>query len=149
MSTLKSFSFPNGDIRGDMFYIKHNSENFTIIDCYLKDGDDENCRKDEIIQEIVSESRGRITRFISTHPDNDHILGLNALDDELSLTNFYAVENDIPADDSDDSLKRYLKLKSEHNYAIEKGINRAWLNKKTEESPVLFLMSCWSLFLRN
>ena len=133
MSTLKSFSFPNGDIRGDMFYIKHNSENFTIIDCYLKDGDDENCRKDEIIQEIVSESRGRITRFISTHPDNDHILGLNALDDKLSLTNFYAVENDIPADDSDDSLKRYLKLKSEHNYAIEKGINRAWLNKKTEE----------------
>ena len=111
MSTLKSFSFPNGDIRGDMFYIKHNSENFTIIDCYLKEGDDENCRKDEIIQEIVSESKGRITRFISTHPDNDHILGLDALDDKLSLTNFYDVENDIPADDRDDSLKCYFKLK--------------------------------------
>ena len=81
MSTLKSFSFPNGDIRGDMFYIKHNSENFTIIDCYLKDGDDENCRKDEIIQEIVSESRGRITRFISTHPFMGHLslLGLGTL----------------------------------------------------------------------
>lgn len=133
MSIVKTFSFPTGDIRGDMFYIKHNSDNFTIIDCYLKDGDDENCRKDEILQEIISESGSRITRFISTHPDNDHILGLDTLDDKLSLTNFYAVENDIPADDSDDSLMRYLKLKSEHNFAIKKGIQRAWLNKETEE----------------
>ncbi len=29
MSIVKSFSFPEGDIRGDMFYIKHGSNNFT------------------------------------------------------------------------------------------------------------------------
>ena len=132
MSIVKSFSFPKGEIRGDMFYIKHNSDNFTIIDCYLKDGDDDNCRKNEILQEIAAERGERITRFISTHPDNDHILGLEAFDDKLSLTNFYAVDNDIPSEDGNESLERYLKLKSEYNYAIERGIRRAWLNKNEE-----------------
>jgi len=31
MSIIKSFAVGNGD----MFYIKHNSDNFSIIDCYL------------------------------------------------------------------------------------------------------------------
>ena len=30
MSIVKSYSFPEGDIRGDMFYIKHGSRNFTV-----------------------------------------------------------------------------------------------------------------------
>lgn len=47
MSIIKSFSV--GD--GDMFYIDHNSDNFSIIDCYM----DENNR-DEIVEEIVSKS---------------------------------------------------------------------------------------------
>ena len=36
MSIIKSFSVcdDNGEA-GDMFYIKHNSSNFTIIDCCL------------------------------------------------------------------------------------------------------------------
>jgi hypothetical protein len=38
MSIIKSISVGNGD----MFYIKHESSNFTIIDCYL---DDENKKK--------------------------------------------------------------------------------------------------------
>ena len=62
MSIVKSFSFPVGDIRGDCFYIKHNSDNFTVIDCYLKDGDGVDCRKDEIIDEIIQNSKGRICR---------------------------------------------------------------------------------------
>ena len=33
MSTVKSYSVGNGD----MFYINHNSDNFTIIDCCLPD----------------------------------------------------------------------------------------------------------------
>lgn len=52
MSIVKSFSFPVGNTRGDTFYIRHNSSNFTLIDCYLKDGYDASCRKDEIIEEI-------------------------------------------------------------------------------------------------
>ena len=30
MSIVKSFSFPCGELRGDTFYIQHNSNNFTV-----------------------------------------------------------------------------------------------------------------------
>ena len=33
MSTVKSYSVSNGD----MFYINHNADSFTIIDCRLSD----------------------------------------------------------------------------------------------------------------
>ena len=86
MSIVKSYSFPEGDIRGDMFYIKHGSRNFTVIDCYLKDGDGNNARKDEIIKEIKNESAGRVCRFISTHPDNDQCYpGIRYQQKEYSL----------------------------------------------------------------
>ena len=68
MSKVKSFSVGNGD----MFYIRHNSDNFTTIDCCLTDD-----VKDDILNEIGTESADMsITRFISTHPDDDHIKGL-------------------------------------------------------------------------
>lgn len=65
MSIVKSFSFPCGELRGDTFFIQHNSNNFTVIDCYLKDDNDASCRRAEIINEIVEVSSGRICRFIS------------------------------------------------------------------------------------
>ena len=96
MSIVKSYSFPDGEIRGDMYYIKHGTNNFTVIDCYLKDGNDKNARKEEIVAEIKNESSGRTCRFISTHPDNDHIAGIDYLDDNWEILNFYAVENSRP-----------------------------------------------------
>lgn len=48
MSIVKSFSVGNGD----MFYIKHNSDNFSVIDCSIND---DNLK--EIIDEIKSESK--------------------------------------------------------------------------------------------
>jgi len=69
MSIIKSFSVGNGDTS----YIEHNSDNFTIIDCNLND---EN--KERIIDEIKEKSsRKGISRFINTHPDEDHFGGLN------------------------------------------------------------------------
>lgn len=66
MSIIKSFSV--GD--GDMFYIDHNSDNFSIIDCCMDDGN-----KEAITKEIKDKiSKKGITRFISTHPDEDHRL---------------------------------------------------------------------------
>jgi hypothetical protein len=60
MSIIKSYSVGNGD----MFYIEHNSDNFTIIDCCLSDGN-----KDAILAEIADlKGQKGITRFISTHP---------------------------------------------------------------------------------
>lgn len=134
MSIVKSFSFPCGELRGDTFYISHNSNNFTVIDCYLKDGDDDSCRKEEIINDIVKESSGRICRFISTHPDNDHILGIEELDKRWPISNFYAVENNIPANKNDVSLSKYIELKKNKNFPICKGIKRVWLNKNNNKN---------------
>ena len=133
MSVVKSYSFPDGDIRGDMFYIKHYSDNFTIIDCYLKEGDDRSCRKDKILEEIAEVSSDRtIHRFISTHPHNDHILGIEALNAQEEIINFYAVENDIPADPDDDSLTKYLEIKAAKNTPIVEGLRRCWLNQEDD-----------------
>ena len=62
-----------------MFYIKHWSSNFTIIDCFLEG---EGCKvskedKNRILDELECESKEKdVQRFISTHPDEDHIGGL-------------------------------------------------------------------------
>ena len=75
MSVIKSFSVGNGD----MFYIKHNSDNFTIIDCDLNQDN-----ADYIIAEIKRESAEKgITRFICTHPDDDHFGGIELLADAI------------------------------------------------------------------
>ena len=85
MSLVKSFSV--GD--GDMFYIQHVSDNFSIIDCSLLDD-----REVEILDEIGVAKKGKgITRFISTHPDQDHLQGLVKLDDRFEILNFYVVKN--------------------------------------------------------
>ena len=134
-STVKSFSFPKGETRGDTFYIKHGVDSFTVIDCYLLTGSQyaENNRQEEIIDEIIAESAGRIRRFISTHPDNDHIAGIDALFRRWPTKNFYAVANDIPSDEDDLNLKKYIELKDNDNFAITRGITRCWLNDSNIE----------------
>ena len=129
MSIVKSYSLGSGSIRGDMFYIKHNSENFTVIDCYLTEDDG---REDEIISEIVRESSGRICRFISTHPHNDHICGLEKLDNRWPIVNFYAVKSVFLIDRENASLHKYWDLLKEKNCPIKLGLKRAFLNKEAE-----------------
>lgn len=58
MSIIKSIAVGNGD----MFYIKHGSSNFTIIDCNM---DEEN--KKEITDEIIVESEGKILSVLYLH----------------------------------------------------------------------------------
>ena len=57
MSVIKSFSV--GD--GDMFYINHNSDNFTTIDCCYSDDDNKETNFEEMKQ--LANKKG-ITRFI-------------------------------------------------------------------------------------
>ena len=126
MSIIKSFSVGNGD----MFYIDHNSDNFSIIDCCM---DDSNRR--EITKEVatLSGSKG-ITRFISTHADDDHFRGLTYLDDQLGILNFYCVENEAIKDDETEDFKRYCSLRDgTHHYYISKGCSRKWMNMYDEE----------------
>lgn len=126
MSIIKSFSV--GD--GDMFYIKHGSDNFTIIDCCLSDDN-----KEDIVEELKEESKTKgINRFISTHPDEDHIQQLDYLDDEMELLNFYCVKNETTKSIETNGFKRYKTLQnSSKAFYIQKDCSRKWMNQKSEE----------------
>lgn len=125
MSVIKSFSIGNGD----MFYIKHDTDNFTIIDCNLIEE-----VKDNILEELDTQRDEKtIQRFITTHPDDDHIHGLKELNDRIEIINFYCVKNNISSDDSDD-FNEYCKLRDgEHAFYIRKGCSRRWMNLLDEE----------------
>ena len=126
MSRIKSYSV--GD--GDMFYIDHNSDNFTIIDCCLDQEFDR-----WILNEISDlSSRKGVTRFISTHPDEDHIQGLVALDDRIGILNFYCVKNNTSKDEETLDFRRYKHLRSSDKaFFIHKGCSRRWMNTNSPE----------------
>lgn len=126
MSLIKSISVGNGD----MFYIKHSSSNFTIIDCNMDD-----TNKEQITAEIKNESlRKAIHRFISTHPDEDHIHGLKYLDDEMPILNFYCVQNEAAKDDETEDFKRYCELRdSKKAFYLFCGCSRCWMNDNDKE----------------
>ena len=126
MSIVKSFSVGNGD----MFYINHNSDNFTVIDCYMHEDNE-----DKIIDEIIDKSKDKgVVRFISTHPDEDHILGLKKYMNRVGINNFYCVENEATKKDETEDFKEYCSLRDgdKHFYLYE-GCARRWMNMKNEE----------------
>lgn len=128
MSKIKSFSVDTGD----MFYINHNSSNFTVIDCNLQDE-----RKEEIMDEVCAEAKNKdITRFISTHPDEDHIHGIEYFDKRLPIINFYCVKNKVCKQDEEetDSFLKYCDLRDDTSkaYYIEKSCQRKWMNENGE-----------------
>ena len=111
MIIIKSFSATdiNGE-SGDMFYINHGSSNFTIIDCCLNE---EN--KKRIVDEILDcKKQKEITRFISTHPDEDHICGLDFLDEKINILNFYCVENKATKKDGSEYYRGNITYNSKH-----------------------------------
>lgn len=126
MSTIKSVSVGNGDL----YYINHNTDNFTVIDCNLCDD-----RRDELVGELKEESADKgVLRFISTHPDEDHIRGICHLDDIGITRNFYCVENDASKTDESESFKRYKELRDDEEKAfhIYRGCSRRWMNLSGE-----------------
>ncbi len=137
MSIVKSFSV--GD--GDMFYIKHGSDNFTIIDCCMSDED-----KDRIIREIKTQASGKgVARFISTHPDDDHIRRLVDLDDALKILNFYCVANEASKTDPTYDFDRYCELRdhSKKAFHIYKNCSRKWMNESDEERGSAGINTLW------
>lgn len=126
MSIVKSLAVGNGD----MFYIRHNSDNFSVIDCSLP-GD----RRDEILSEIAEQRDGRgVCRFISTHPDQDHISGLVSYDNRFNIANFYVVKNRATKSEETEDFKRYKSLRDNtHNaFYLKRGCERRWMNQFDE-----------------
>lgn len=123
MAIVKSFSVGNGD----MFYIRHGSDSFSIIDCCMNDDN-----ADDIITELKQQAEGKgIERFLSTHPDQDHFGGIELLDDEMPIANFYVVKNQAIKDDDTASFQRYCQLRDDAKkaYFMKKGCSRKWLNE--------------------
>lgn len=136
MAIIKSYSVGNGD----MFYIEHCSDNFTIIDCCLNEDTEES-----ILDEISSiDKRKGITRFISTHPDDDHLRGLERLDDKINIINFYCVKNAATKEDITDSFSKYCELRdSEKAFHIKKGCTRRWMNESNEARGSAGIQILW------
>lgn len=136
MSVVKSLSVGTGD----MFYILHGSDNFTIIDCNLK-ADNSN----EIIAELkeVSKAKG-MRRFICTHPDEDHFRGIHLLDEALPIYNFYCVKNKAVKDDLTDSFIHYCSLRDSNKaYYLEKGCKRKWMNLGDDDRGASGIQVLW------
>lgn len=132
MITVKSFDVGEGD----MFYINHGADCFTVIDCCVEGV---KCTITEperkaILHEIrtLASEKG-VSRFISTHPDEDHIGGIAKVMAELDTSNFYCVRNFATKKDESESFKAYCEYRdSDKAYYVYAGCRRKWLNLNDE-----------------
>lgn len=136
MSEIKSLSVDNGD----MFYINHNTDNFSMIDCNITDE-----RKSEILDEVKNlAGKKGVVRFISTHPDQDHIQGIEYLDELGLIKNFYYVDNNVSKSTETESFKS-IKIWKESScaYKIYKGCKRKWMNVSDGERGSAGISVLW------
>lgn len=121
MSIVKSLSVGEGD----MFYIRHNTDNFSIIDCCIEPE-----WHDRIVSELKQMARDKnIQRFISTHPDNDHIRGISDLFRDFNIPNFYCVENMANNPDGEKDFNKYCELRDgKTHFYIKRDCKRKWMN---------------------
>ena len=136
MSRVISYAVGNGD----MFSIRHNSDSFTIIDCSMSQED-----KDWILEDLKKQAHGKgISRFISTHPDHDHMMGLKYLDEKMPILNFYCVANKATKSDKTEDFEHYCQLRdSEKTFFIYKGCSREWLNLSNDERKTAGIQILW------
>ena len=122
MSIIKSYSVGNGD----MFCISHDSHNFTIIDCCLNED-----IKNSALADLNALCGANVMhRFISTHPDEDHIRGIKDIDNKIGIWNFYCVQNDAIKKTQSDNFDYYCKLRdAKVNVTVHdvfKGVSCKW-----------------------
>ena len=136
MSTVYSYAVGNGD----MFSINHNSDSFTIIDCSMSI---EN--RYWILSHLKQQSRDRgIYRLISTHPDQDHMMGLEYLDRNIPITNFYCVKNRARKDDITEDFRRYCELRDGGQaFNLSMGCSRRWLNISDQQRDGAGISVLW------
>jgi len=130
-----------------MFYIKHNTDNFTIIDCCMQDED-----RETIVKLLKFESKDKgIVRFISTHPDDDHIKGLAYLNSKMQLLNFYCVKNEATKPDETEDFDEYCALRDDEKKAfyLYRGCSRRWMNLDSEERKNAGIDILWPIIDNN
>ena len=91
--------------------------------------------KEKILKELKSHSQSKnIIRFISTHPDDDHIRGLEYLDQEMPILNFYCVKNEATKEYETTDFKKYCSLRDSNKaFYLKKGCSRRWMNLSSNE----------------
>lgn len=111
-----------------------------MIDCNITDE-----RKSAILDEIKNLAGNKgVVRFISTHPDQDHIQGIEYLDELKLIPNFYYVGNDVSKSTETESFKKYKDLKgSSCAYKIYKGCKRKWMNVSDSERGSAGISVLW------
>lgn len=129
MSVVRSFHVGNGD----MFYIDHDSANVTVIDCCYTDEENRDANFREVKK--LYRRKNVMTRFISTHPDDDHIKGIKDFDSSVGIWNFYVVNNDATKSGPTDDFKYYCKLRDNsiegrnQAFYLNTGCYRKWMNR--------------------
>lgn len=112
--------------RGDMFSIRHGNGTLTIIDCNITQEYEEDVWARLGVQSAGSE----LNRFISTHPDEDHLCGLESLCENLPIHNFYCVANRARKSDPSSDFDYYCQLRDRQNtFHLERGMTNHWLNR--------------------
>lgn len=136
MVKIKSYDVGSGDT----FYIHHSSDNFTVIDCNLIDD-----RREEIVDDIIRESSNKsIRRFISTHPDKDHIHGIEYLNTTQAIINFYCVKNLARKDDETESFIKYCELRDgDKAFYLYRNCSRKWMNRSDDERDSAGINILW------
>ena len=136
MSLVHSYAVGNGD----MFSIRHGSDSCTLIDCSMS-----KVNEDWILKAINKQRAGKgVVRFISTHPDQDHLTGLTSLDDHIDILNFYTVKNQATKSDETEDFKLYKKLRDGAKaFYIFKGCSRKWMNQSDNERGVSGINILW------
>ena len=125
-----------------MFSVQHNSDNCTIIDCSISEAN-----ADWILGEIDKQRNGKgVTRFISTHPDQDHLMGLVALDNHIDILNFYVVNNSATKEDETDDFMRYKMLRDgDKAFNICRDCTRRWMNQTDEQRGSSGIIIHWPI----
>lgn len=136
MSVIKSISVGNGD----MFFIDHNSDNFTMIDSCMSEDN-----REAIVDELLKLSaKVNVTRFISTHPDEDHLHGLAYLNSRMNLLNFYCIQNKTTKQEPSDDFLEYCSLRdSDRAFYLHEGCTRKWMNKEGDGRGSAGLSVLW------
>lgn len=125
---------------GDMFSIRHDSDNFTIIDCSISVE-----KREDLLEFLKIQGKDKgCSRFISTHPDHDHIMGLKYLDEQLPINNFYCVANNATKSDETDDFKHYRELRDGTKaFKISKDCTRKWMNQSNNERGGAGIQILW------